>query len=163
MKTKTITMTAMIAALYVILTLISHIFGLASGAIQFRLSEALTILPLMSVYAIPGLSIGCLIANIITGCSFLDVLLGTAATFLGALGVYLLKQSRLKLLSPIFPIVSNTLIVSFIIWISVPNETIWLFMLEIFIGEFVCCGLLGNGLYVLLNKSKQIKKYMGNV
>ena len=76
----------MTAALYVALTYLANALGLASGAIQFRLSEALAILPFFTPAAIPGLYIGCLLANILTACAPLDIALGPVATLLGALG-----------------------------------------------------------------------------
>ena len=62
-----LTQAAMIAALYVVLTYIANLFGLASGVIQIRLSEMLCILPVFTPAAIPGLFIGCLLSNILTG------------------------------------------------------------------------------------------------
>lgn len=87
-NTKTLTQAALIAALYCALTLISQAFGLASGAIQIRISEALTIMPLFTWSAVPGLAIGCLISNVLTGCALWDVILGSLATLAGAIGTY---------------------------------------------------------------------------
>ena len=81
---------AVIAALYVVLTFVANSLGLASYAIQVRFSEALTILPFFTPAAIPGLFIGCLLSNILTGCMPLDVAFGSLATLLGALGPYFL-------------------------------------------------------------------------
>ncbi|MBR4018021.1 MAG: QueT transporter family protein, partial [Clostridia bacterium] len=75
-----------IAALYVALTFVSAQLGLSSGVIQLRLSEALCILPIFTPAAIPGLAIGCLLANAMTGCIVLDVILGSVATLIGAVG-----------------------------------------------------------------------------
>ena len=74
-----------IAALYVVLTVIANALGLASGAIQVRFSEALTILPVFTPAAIPGLTVGCVLANLITGCAPWDVVFGSLATLIGAL------------------------------------------------------------------------------
>ena len=79
---------AMIAAAYVVLTIIVASVNLASGAIQVRISEALTILPAFTVTAVPGLFVGCIISNIITGCAPFDVVFGSIATLIGALGTY---------------------------------------------------------------------------
>ena len=76
----------LIAALYVVLTLVSQLFGLASGVIQVRLSESLCMLPCLTSAAVPGLSIGCLIANFIMGSPWQDVVFGTLATVIGAVG-----------------------------------------------------------------------------
>ena len=104
---------ALIAALYVVLTLLANTLGLANYAVQIRFSEALTILPFFTPAAIPGLCIGCLLANIITGCALPDIIFGTVATLLGAVFTYMLR--RYKWLAPLPPIVANTLIVPFIL------------------------------------------------
>ena len=77
---------AMIAALYIVLTFIANAFGLANYAVQVRFSEALTVLPYFTPAAIPGLFIGCLLSNILTGCALPDIVFGSLATLLGALG-----------------------------------------------------------------------------
>ena len=112
MKEKTLQLTraALIAALYVILTFLAQLFGLASGAIQFRLSEALTCMPLFYKEAVPGLWIGCILANILTGCALWDIVFGSLATLLGALGTYYIGRKK-PALGPVFPILSNMLIV----------------------------------------------------
>ena len=81
-----ITQAAMIAAIYYVLTWVSASFNLASGSVQMRLSEALCILPFFTPAAIPGLTIGCLIANLTTGCVIWDVIFGSLATLIGAMG-----------------------------------------------------------------------------
>ena len=83
---------AMIAALYIVLTFIANALGLANYAIQVRFSEALTILPYFTPAAIPGLFVGCMLSNILTGCMPLDVLFGSLATLIGALGTYALRK-----------------------------------------------------------------------
>ena len=74
-----------IAAIYVVLTMAINVFNLASGAIQVRISEALCILPYFTSAAIPGLSIGCLLANLLTGAPIWDVIFGTLATLIGTI------------------------------------------------------------------------------
>ena len=102
---------AVIAALYVVLTYVFSAF--ASGVIQVRVSEALTILPAFTPAAIPGLVIGCLLSNTLTGCVLLDIIFGSVATLIGALGSYALR--RHTWLVPIPPIVSNMIIVPFVL------------------------------------------------
>ena len=152
-----ITHAAVIAALYVVLTHLSNAFGLASGAIQLRVSEALTILPLFTPYAIPGLTIGCLIANLTTGCVLWDVIGGTFATLLGALGTRFL--SKTKWTGPIWPILANTVIVPFILLFAyqVPGSYFY-FALTVGIGEILSCGVLGILLAAALEKTKQLQK-----
>ena len=103
-KTAYITQAALIAALYTVLTMIAAGFDLASGAIQVRFSEALTIMPFFTPAAIPGLTLGCLLSNILTGCVLPDVIFGTLATLLGALGSCALRKNRFLCAIP--PIVS---------------------------------------------------------
>ena len=101
----TIVQAAMIAALYVVLTFIANALGLANYAIQVRFSEALTILPYFTPAAIPGLFIGCLLSNILTGCAIPDIIFGSIATLIGAVFTY--KLRKFKWLAPIPPIISN--------------------------------------------------------
>ena len=105
-----ITQGAVIAAIYVVLTYLVNLLGLANGVIQVRLSEALTILPVFTPAAIPGVFIGCLISNLINGAVIWDVIFGSLATLVGAIGTYLLKN-RSKWLAPIPPIAANTIVV----------------------------------------------------
>ena len=152
MKRNTLTLTraALIAALYVILTFISQMFGLASGVIQIRLSETLTVLPLFYKEAIPGLWIGCIIANILTGCAPWDVVFGSLATLLGALGTYYIGRKK-PILGPVFPIISNMVIVPLVLQAVYGVKESFIFLaVTVGIGEVICCGLLGWQLYKAL-------------
>ena len=148
---------AVIAALYVVLTLIANTLGLANYAIQVRFSEALTILPFFTPSAIPGLFIGCILSNLLTGCVPLDVLFGSMATLLGALGTYFLRKYS-KWLAPICPILANTLIVPFVLaYIYRFDGSIPYFMVTVGMGEFISCGVLGM---ILLNVLQKYKKQL---
>ena len=154
MKDKTLKLTraALIAALYVILTFLSQIFGLASGVIQFRLSEGLTFMPMLYKESVWGLTIGCMIANILTGCAAWDVIFGTHATLLGALGTHYVG-SKIPVLGPVFPIASNMIIVPFVLqMVYGAEESYWFLMATVGLGEIVCCGLLGWNLYKAFKK-----------
>lgn len=154
MKNKNVlflTQAAMIAALYVVLTFIANALGLASSAIQVRFSEALTILPFFTPTAIPGLFVGCLLANLLTGAMPLDVLFGSLATLIGAFGTYALR--KYKWLAPVPPIVANTIIVPFVLaYVYYLEGGIPYFMLTVGIGEVISCGVLGMILLFSLNK-----------
>ena len=140
---------AMIAALYVVLTFISGV--LASGVIQIRLSEALTTLPFFTMTAIPGLTIGCLLSNWLTGCVIWDTLFGTLATLLGALGSYALR--RHQWLVPIPPIIANTVIVPFVLRYAYGAEEALPFMMTtVGLGEILSCYVLGMLLLLALKK-----------
>ena len=142
----------MIAAIYVVLTFIANAFGLASGSIQIRISEALTILPYFTPAAVPGLTIGCLLSNYLTNCAILDIVFGSAATLLGASLTYALR--RYKWLTPLPPILSNTLIVPWVLRFAYGLEdAIPYLMLTVGIGEVISCGVLGMMLLFSLNKA----------
>ena len=135
-------MAGLIAALYTVLTVLVGAFGLASGAIQLRISEALCVLPIFLPAAIPGLTIGCLVSNLWTGCLWQDVLFGTLATFLGAWGAYLLR--RHKWLVPIPTVLANTVIVPLVLKYAYHLEDGVLFlMLTVGIGEILSAYVLG--------------------
>ncbi|MBQ9252321.1 MAG: QueT transporter family protein [Clostridia bacterium] len=139
---KDLALGGMIAALYVVLTMVSAAFGLASGAIQVRLSEALTILPVLTASAVPGLTIGCLLANLITGCAAWDVVFGSVATLLGAIGTRLLKDK--PFLAWIPPVVSNMVIVPVVLMKVYGVEDAWWYLtLTVGAGEVIACGVLG--------------------
>ena len=144
-----ITFAAMVAALYVVLTFVANSIGLASGVIQVRLSEALTILPFFSGAAIPGLVIGCVTANWLTGCVFLDIVFGSLATLIGALGSYLLR--KYKFLVPLPPILANTIIVPYVLRFAydVP-DSIPFMMATVGAGEIKSCYILGLALLFAL-------------
>lgn len=147
------TQAAMIAALYVVLTFLSNALGLANGAIQLRLSEALTVLPFFTPAAIPGLFTGCLISNILTGCAPFDILFGSLATLLGAIGTRVMRKS--KWLAPVSPIIANTLIIPFVLmYVYELPGGIFYFMMTVGIGEILSCGVLGLLLLQGLSKTK---------
>lgn len=145
---------ALIAALYVVLTLLANSLGLANYAIQLRFSEALTILPFFTPAAIPGLLLGCLISNLLTGAIVWDVVFGSIATLIGAIGTYLLR--RCKWLAPLPPIVANTLIVPPVLYFAyrIPGS-IPFFMLTVGVGEVLSCGVLGMLLLFVLQRYRK--------
>ena len=150
-KVMYLTQAAMIAALYVVLTQLAHVFGLDSQAIQLRFSEALTILPFFTPAAIPGLFVGCILANFFAGCLPWDIVFGSLATLLGALGTYALRKQ--KWLMPLPPIIANTLIVPFVLaYVYHFEGTIPYFMLTVGIGEILSCGVLGMAFLFSLEK-----------
>ena len=146
-----LTHAALIAALYVVLTMIANAMGLANYAIQIRFSEALTILPFFTPAAVPGLFVGCLLSNLLTGCAIPDIIFGSIATLLGALGTLYLGKS--KWLAPIPPIAANTLIIPFILaYVYQFEGSLPYFMLTVGIGEILSCGILGMLLLNILQK-----------
>ncbi len=157
-NTKFLAHAAMIAALYVILTYIATMMGLSSGAIQIRFSEALTILPLFTPAAIPGLFIGCFLSNILSGCIFWDVIFGSLATLIGALGTYFVRKH--PFVAPVPPILANTIIVPFVLRYAYGAPgSIPYFFLTIGIGEMISCGVLGYGLMSVLKRRENLFTY----
>ena len=145
---------AIIAALYVVLTLIANALGLANYAIQIRFSEALTILPYFTPTAIPGLFVGCILSNILTGCMPLDILFGSIATLLGAIFTY--KLRKWKFLSPLPPIFFNMLFVPPVLaYVYRFEGTLYYFAITVGIGELISCGVLGIMLLLVLEKNRK--------
>lgn len=151
-----------IAAVYVALTFVSALLGLASSAIQIRISEALCVLPLFTPAAIPGLLIGCAMANFLTGSMPMDVLFGSFATLLGALGAYWIgkqvkkhgsKASLSKLLIPIPNFLANIIIVPWVLRLVYGDTgAIWILTLTVGIGEAIAGVALGLILIFSLEK-----------
>lgn len=169
-KTLYITQAAMIAAIYVVLTCFINAFNLANGNIQVRISESLTVLPAFTPAAIPGLFIGCIISNTITGCHPLDITFGSLATLIGALGTFFVSQgfwtfktensakyNFKKYMAPLFPIISNTIFVPFVLYFvyEIPGS-IPFFMLTVGAGEILSCGILGMILCNVLEKYRAV-------
>ena len=147
---------ALIAALYVAFSFIAYSFGLSGNAVvQMRLSDMLTVLPAFMPAAIPGLAIGCLLTNLLTGCAVWDVIFGTLATLLGAIGTFLLRKN--KWLAPLPPILANTIILPPVLATVYGGATIPVFILTDGLGEIVCCGILGEILVFFM------KKYQGKL
>lgn len=159
---------SLIAAIYTVLTFVSSLLGLSSGVIQVRFSEALCILPLFTPAAVPGLTIGCLVSNLLTGCAPMDVLFGSLATLAGAVGAYLIgkcmknsKNTALKIAVALPNVISNTLIIPWVLKLVYHfNDSVWYFTLTVGIGEIISCIVLGLPLlYALEKRKKKIFKF----
>lgn len=150
-----LTQAALIAALYVVLTYLANLLGISSGAIQVRFSEALTILPYFTPTAIPGLFVGCILANLLTGAALPDIIFGSIATLIGAL--LTAKFRKHKYLAPIPPIVANALIVPPVLLFAYGIKPLWLSYITVTLGEIISCGILGMLLLFALEKS--MKKF----
>ena len=139
-----ITQAGLIAALYTVLTVFVGAFGLANGAVQFRVSEALCVLPFFTPAAIPGLTVGCFLSNLMTGCLWQDVIFGTFATLIGAVGARALR--RIPCLVPFPTVVANTFIVPLVLAYAYRIEAgLPYLMLTVGIGEVLSayvCGMV---------------------
>ena len=155
-STRFITKAAIIAAIYVIITEVSTLMGLSNGVIQVRFSEALTVLPLFTPAAIPGLFIGCMISNLLAGGALLDIVFGSLATLIGAVGTYVFRKKSIYL-APVFPILANMLIIPWVLKLVYGFEgTVLYFTVTVFAGEFISCALFGIPFAMLLKKRKEL-------
>ncbi len=143
-----VTASAMIAALYVVLNVVFGAFG--SMAIQLRIAEALTILPVFTPAAIPGLFVGCMVGNFLVGNILPDVIFGSLATLLGAVGSYFIGKKK-PLLAPIAPTISNALIIPLILKFGYGEPfPISYMMLTVGLGELISAGVFGIALFFAL-------------
>ena len=162
MKNKNVlylTQAAMIAALYVVLTMIANALGIASGNIQVRF-----VLPFLTPAAVPGLFIGCLIANLVTGAMLPDIIFGSLATLIGAIGTWMLgkaalgkdeKQKKLfTWLSPLPPILANAVIIPPVLKYAYGILPMWFSVITVTAGEIISCGIFGLILLAALKKYK---------
>ncbi len=153
-KTASLTRAAIIAALYIILTFLANALGLANYPVQIRFSECLTILPYFTASAIPGLFIGCLLGNILTGCALPDIVFGSLATLTGSLLTYVLR--KYKWAAPVGPILSNAAIIPFVLLYAYGIKPIWFSFVTVTTGEIISCGILGMLLLFTLEKYRRI-------
>ncbi|MDY4126611.1 MAG: QueT transporter family protein [Lachnospiraceae bacterium] len=150
-RIKLICQGGIIAALYLALTLLANALGLANYAVQVRFSESLTILPYFTPAAVPGLFVGCLLSNILTGCALPDIIFGSLATLIGAVSTYMLRNKS-KWLAPLPAIVSNAIIVPFVLLYAYGIEPLWFSFVTVTLGELISCGVLGMLLLNALRK-----------
>lgn len=164
-RTKFLTRGALIAASYVVLTVVSWAIGLSSGVIQCRFSEMLTVLPFFLPEAVPGLFVGCILANTLTGGAIWDILFGSLATLIGALGTYFIgvwargKTERTKkLIAPLVPlptvIANGVIIPPMLIFAYGASDAYWFLTLTVVIGELISAQVGGMLIYFQLLKNK---------
>ncbi len=158
----------MIAAMYVALTYLSMAIGLDKNAIQVRFSEMLVPLAFVTPSAIPGLTVGCLLANILTGCAPLDIVLGTFATLVGACGAFLLgllkNKKMTRWLCTLPNILINTVIITVVCYFcytapSAQDPTVLPFYaITASLGEIISCGIFGTVL--LMGCEKTLRRFI---
>ena len=151
---------AVIAAIYVVLTYLASLMGIANGVIQVRFSEMMCILPIFTPAAVPGLFVGCIISNIIAGGVIWDIIFGSIATLIGAIGTRLLRKALVKG-HPVFsflpPIVSNALIIPFILAYAYGAPDSIIFMMgTVGLGELISVGVFGCILYITIRRYKNV-------
>ena len=145
---------AMIAAIYVVLTVVGA--SLAFGEVQIRFAEALTILPVFTPAAIPGLFVGCLIGNTLGGAILPDIIFGSLATLIGAIFTWSLRNKS-KFLAPVPPVVANIIVVPFVLKYAYGSEGVFvMFFVTIGASEFIVCGIIGMILLFALNPVRNV-------
>lgn len=150
-----VTRAALVAALYVALTMISAIFSLSSGAVQVRISEALCILPIFMPEAVVGLTLGCLISNLIVSGIIWDVVFGTVATLIGAVGAYILRKLPHKFMwcATLPTVLANALIIPPVLIFAFGESQSYVIVLALVaLGEIISASVLGSTLYYALKK-----------
>ncbi len=159
-----VVITATIAALYVVLTAVSGLFGLSYSCVQFRLSEALTILPVFSPYAIAGLTLGCFISNLASPLGIIDIIFGTLSTFLSAYLTRWLSKITFKgipILSPLPPVLIGAIFIGAMLSFLLPQGfSLYAFAfsaISVGVGQFVVCYGLGIPLFFFIKKLNVFK------
>ena len=146
-STRSLTRAAIIAALYLLFTFVFQ--AISFGAVQFRIAEALMLLPVLTADAVPGLFIGCLLGNLLGGGVWYDVVLGSIATLLAAVCTRLLRQNRM--LAAAMPVLFNGMIVGAVVhYVYSPVVPLPLCMLSVAAGEIIPCMVLGPMLLRML-------------
>ncbi len=137
-----IAIAGLIAAIYVLVTITPGISAISYGHIQFRIAEALTLLPFIYPGAIIGLFAGCLLANIFGPVGIQDIIFGSLLTLIAAWLTYVLRKTKKPYIAAIPPIIINAFGVSAYLhyFFEIPY---WLCVFQIFIGQTVVCYLLG--------------------
>lgn len=152
-----LTRAGLVAALYVVLTYLSSLFGLSSGVIQCRLSEALTILPVFMPEAIPAVTVGCFLSNIFAGGEPLDIIFGTLATLIGAVGCYLFRGTAKKFppIATLPTVLANAIIIPFVlIFAYTAGEGYMFLFLTVGASEIISATVFGTILYYALVKTR---------
>ena len=153
-KTLFITEAAVIAAIYTALVMIFQFSSF--GPVQFRIAEALTILPYFTPAAIPGLTIGCFLSAVLTpGVHILDMVFGSLATLIAAILSYRLRRN--KYLVPIPPILVNAIILPWIFKFAYGDaQPVPVMMLSVGVSQLLAAGVLGMVLLLALDKVKHV-------
>lgn len=157
---KNIAELTIIAALYVVLTFFSAILGVAYSGFQLRISEILTVLPILSKNAILGLTIGCFISNLTSPFGIVDIILGTFSTLFSAILTRTLRKIKVKdlpILSPLPPVVlgasSVAAMVSYFNFGKIYAPVFWSIFINVFCSQFVICYIFGLPILAILNKN----------
>lgn len=157
-RLKDVLMQAMIASLYAVL--VYALPFMSSGMIQFRIAEVLMILVLFDRRNLIGVTLGCFVANLVTGAILIDVLVGPLATLIA--GIFMILTKKKPWIAMIWPAIFNGIIIGLILTYAYLVGTLFLNMAFVFIGEFAVLYLLGLPIYVILKRNAYIREMFGN-
>ncbi len=159
-KVKFLTTAGILAALYVVLSFISGAFGLSSNVFQIRISDALCIFSAFTPAGIVGVTLGCILYNLLSGALFWDVLIGSFASLIGCVGIFALSRFGFiknkkagAFLLPLPYIFSNTLLIPLVFVLVGIGDAYLIYAVLVFVGEFIACELLGMVLYSIVQKT----------
>lgn len=158
-KVKNLVLSSLIAALYASITIL--LAPISFGQLQIRVSEAMTILPFLSSFSIPGLFIGCIIANLVGGYGIIDIVFGSLATLIAGILTYYIGKSNIKfkrLLAPLPPVLINAIVVAGILKYTL-NLPFFISMVWVGLGEALSCYVFGLMVLSFIEKNEKIKKY----
>ena len=162
LKVFSVTLAAMIAAAYVIMTFVSSVLGLSSGMIQVRFSESLNTLVCFTESAVPGLFLGCILSNLLTGGCVIDLVVGSIATLIGAAvgrKIATIKDGKYNILVPIPTILSNAILVPFVLQYGYGIDMPYRYLFTtVGLGEIVSAGLIGMFVYFTLLRIPQFRQ-----
>ena len=142
---------AIIAAIYALLTI--FLAPISSGLVQCRVAEAMSVLPYFTFSAVPGLFIGCLLANLLTGAVIYDVIFGSLATLAAAYITYWMRDRVSKYLAPLPSVVVNALVIGWLLtYVYKVGFPYWITAGYVAIGQAIACFALGLPLMSLLER-----------
>lgn len=156
--TRFITQAGLIAAIYAVLCIVLR--PISFGEVQLRVSEALTLLPVIMPAAVPGLFIGCLLANLLGGAGLIDIVFGSLTTLAAALCTARLREK--PLLAALPPVLFNALVIGCILryayGVALP---LWLCMASVGLGQLIACYAMGLPLVRMMRRipSRYIASY----
>lgn len=158
LRPKQLVLGALIAAAYVALSFISNALGLAFGTVQIRLSEILCVLPLYTPTSIWGLTVGCVIANLVSPLGIIDIICGSAATLSAAALTYLCRNVKPRALALTFPVLTNAVIVGIELTALLGEFAFLINAVSVALGQIIAVYLLGYPLRRYLDKNDIFKR-----
>jgi len=154
MDTKKLLKVSLVAAIYAVITYV--LAPISFGAVQFRLSEIMTLLAFVDPLYVPALTLGCAIANLFSPAGVIDVIVGTAATFIAT---FAMSKSKNMIIASLYPTIVNAVMIGAMLYYAF-NLPLVLSALQVGVGEFVVVTLIGVPIFKLLSRNKNLKNIL---